>query len=116
MGRITEIAKARIEARQLEKVGKDFRYFKYMKHPTEKVQILAVTKNPFILNDIKNPSLNVIMTVGKEYGFNQFIIDRIIGNFSHLTEDEQIILVSTYPEAIRYINNPSSYVKLIAAR
>lgn len=101
--------KDKIEEHQLKKVERDFRTFKtFWFPPTEKVQLLAVTKNSFCFNQIKKPSLTVMLAVvDADPWFIQSIKDP--------PEDVQIAAVVKDPRTVLLIRNPTNYVKLISA-
>ena len=80
---------------------------KYIKNPSEAVQLAAVKHNGYIINYIKNPSEDVQLAAIKRYGHH-------IQYIKNPSEAVQLAAVNQNGLAIYYINDPSEALQLAA--
>ena len=136
---VVQFIKNPSEKVQLEAVTEDERAIKYIDNPTEKVQLAAITQDIDLIKYIKNPSEQVQLAAVTKNGREiKHIIEKGItpsekvqlaavtqdgyGNeFKYIidagiepSEKVQLAAVTQDGEAIRYIDNPSEELQLLA--
>ena len=105
------------EAEQLEAIERDWQYIHFMHHPSKKVQLAALEKNPEAIEDIDRPCIEAQMLAVKklidDHGAFSIILTKQIKRFD---EPAQIAAVTKAPQLIRYIPYPSVKVQLAAIK
>jgi len=81
----------------------------YIPNPTEKVQLLAIKKDPSSIEYIKNPTEEMqLLAVKQNYKAIKYIKDP--------TEKAQLLVIEKGPSLIKYITNPTEKVQLLAIK
>lgn len=91
-----------------ELFNQDFSFIKHLENPSEEVQLLAISNNPFAIKYIKNPTDTVKFEAIKNNGvYIEFIKEPSL--------ELQLVAVNQFGSAIKYIKNASLKVKIASA-
>ena len=97
------------EAVQLASVKQDGYDLRFIKKPSEKVQLAAVNQNGYAVDYIKKPSDKVQLFAVKQYGY-------AIQYIKKPSEAVQLAAVKKDGNAIQFIKKPSDKVQLVAVK
>jgi len=95
------------EAMQMAAIKQDVRAIKYIKNPSEAMQMAAIKQGGYAIRYIKNPSEAVQMAVVTQDGYR-------IGSIKNPSEAVQMAAVTKDGDAIEYIKNPNESVQMAA--
>lgn len=88
-------------------IEKNPKNIQYIEKPSDDIQDLAISKDPNIFNYIKNPKKGILETVIKHLDKNPHVLEHII---DHVPENIIEKAITLDPTVIRYIKNPSKKI------